>query len=152
MYKEVKKMLNHRSGTSFEDMCWIDLDSLRVVAKETNSITEKKIIYSSATENIIKNYNNLLTIHTHPDSFPPSISDLNSNYDHGYVIGIVACHDGKVYIYSANERINENYYKLVVEGYLKGGYNEDEAQIMALKEIQKNFDISFKEVTDYDCI
>ena len=152
MYKEVEKMLNHRSGTSFEDMCWIDLDSLRVVAKETNSITEKKIIYSSATENIIKNYNNLLTIHTHPDSFPPSISDLNSNYDHGYVIGIVACHDGKVYIYSANERINENYYKLVVEGYLKGGYNEDEAQIMALKEIQKNFDISFKEVTDYDCI
>lgn len=38
--------------------------------------------------------------------------------------------------------------KLVVEGYLKSGYNENEAQIMALKEIEKNFDINFKEVTD----
>lgn len=51
-------------------------------------------------------------------------------------------------MYSANERINVNYYKLVVEGYLKNGYNEDEAQIMALSEIQENFDINFKEVTD----
>ena len=58
------------------------------------------------------------------------------------------CHDGRVYIYATNERVNENYYKLVVEGYLKSGYNENEAQIMALYEIQKNFDIKFKEVTD----
>lgn len=47
---------------------------------------------------------------------------------------------------------NEEYYKLVVEGYLKSGYNEDEAQIMALSEIQRNFDINFKEVTDDDSI
>lgn len=90
----------------------------------------------------------MLTIHTHPDSFPPSIDDLNSNFDHGYVVGIVVCHDGRVFMYSANERVNENYYKLVVEGYIKNGYNENEAQIMALSEIQKNFDINFKEVTD----
>lgn len=51
-------------------------------------------------------------------------------------------------MYSANERVNENYNKLVVEGYIKNGYNENETQIMALSEIQKNFDINFKEVTD----
>ena len=73
---------------------------------------------------------------------------MNSNFDHGYVVGIVVCHDGRVFMYSANERVNENYYKLVVEGYIKNGYNENEAQIMALSEIQKNFDINFKEVTD----
>lgn len=55
-------------------------------------------------------------------------------------------------MYSANERVNEKYYKLVVEGYLKSGYNEDEAQIMALYEMQKNFSINFKEVTDDDSI
>lgn len=149
LYKIAKEMLRHRSGTKYEDMYWIDLDTLCIVAKEISTVVEKKIVYSTATEKEIKKYDNLLTIHTHPDSFPPSIDDLNSNFDHGYVAGIVVCHDGRLYIYSANERVNENYYKLVVEGYLKTGYNEDEAQILALSEIQKNFDINFKEVTDY---
>lgn len=148
LYKVAREMLLHRSGTKYEDMYWIDLDTLRVVAKEINAVVEKKIIYSEETKKKIAKYSNLLTIHTHPDSFPPSIDDLNSNFDHDYVVGIVVCHDGRVYMYSANERVNENYYKLVVEGYLKSGYNENEAQIMALKEIEKNFDINFKEVTD----
>lgn len=52
-------------------------------------------------------------------------------------------------MYSANEWINEKYYKLVVEGYLKQGYNENRSQILALSELQEHFDISFKEVTDY---
>lgn len=46
------------------------------------------------------------------------------------------------------KRINANYYKLTVEGYLKNGYNEDTAQIKALEELQKKFLIHFKEVTE----
>ena len=80
------------------------------------------------------------------------IDDINSNYDHNYEIGIVICHDGRVYMYSAEERINVNYYKLTVEDYLKNGYNEDTAQIEALKEMQKKFSIYFKEVTEDDCV
>ena len=55
-------------------------------------------------------------------------------------------------MYSAEERINVNYYKLTVEDYLKNGYNEDTAQIEALKELQKKFSIYFKEVTEDDCV
>ena len=145
-------MLIHRSGTEFEDMYWIDLDEIRVIAEETNSLVKKRIIYSNKIIKKIQSYKNIITIHSHPDSFPPSIADFNSNYDHNYVVGIVACHNGKLYMYSANERINEDYYKLVVEGFLKIGYNEEEAQIKALENLQINFDIKFKEVTDYDCI
>jgi hypothetical protein len=140
-------MLFHRTGTLLEDMYWIDLDSMRVVAKEVNSSIPKKIVYSDTTQKIINEYSNLLTVHTHPDSFPPSIDDLNSNFDHSYTVGIVICHDGRIYMYSANERINEDYYKLVVERFIKSGYNEDEAQVAALLKIQQNFDIDFKEVT-----
>ena len=32
VYKYAKKMLKHRSGTMFEDMYWIDLDTLEIVA------------------------------------------------------------------------------------------------------------------------
>ena len=49
-------------------------------------------------------------------------------------------------MYSANEEINKNYYELLVESYIKNGYNEDRAQVLALSEIQMNFDIDFKEV------
>ncbi|MCC8139486.1 MAG: hypothetical protein LIO67_04145 [Lachnospiraceae bacterium] len=111
---------------------------------------EKIIEYSSATRRAVELYGNLLTIHNHPDSFPPSIDDLLSNYIHGYAGGIIVCHDGKVYLYSANEMLQADYYKLVVEGYLKNGYNENESQLMALYELQKNFDIDFREVTDHD--
>ena len=58
----------------------------------------------------------------------------------------VLCHNGKIYMYSANEEINKNYYELLVESYIKNGYNEDRAQVLALSEIQMNFDIDFKEV------
>lgn len=148
LYKTAKKMLLHRSGTEYEDMYWIDLIKVKVVCKITDSKYKKKIIYTSAIKKIVKNSENLLTIHTHPNSFPPSIDDINSNYDHNYEIGVVVCHDGRVYMYSAEERINANYYKLTVEDYLKNGYNEDTAQIEALKKMQEKFSIHFKEVTE----
>lgn len=152
LYKTAKKMLLHRSGTEYEDMYWIDLINGKIVCKITDSKYKKKILYTTTIKKMIKKSENLLTIHTHPDSFPPSIDDINSNYDHNYEIGIVICHDGRVYKYSAEERINVNYYKLTVEGYLKNGYNEDTAQIEALKEMQKKFSIYFKEVTEDDCV
>lgn len=152
LYKIAKKMLLHRSGTEYEDMYWIDLINGKIVCKITDSKYKKKILYTTTIKKTIKKSENLLTIHTHPDSFPPSIDDINSNYDHNYEIGIVICHDGRVYMYSAEEKINVNYYKLIVEDYLKNGYNEDTAQIEALKELQKKFSIYFKEVTEDDCV
>lgn len=152
LYKIAKKMLLHRSGTEYEDMYWIDLINGKIVCKITDSKYKKKILYTTTIKKMIKKSENLLTIHTHPDSFPPSIDDINSYYDHNYEIGIVICHDGRVYMYSAEERINVNYYKLTVEDYLKNGYNEDTAQIEALKEMQKKFSIYFKEVTEDDCV
>ena len=152
LYKIAKKMLLHRSGTEYEDMYWIDLINGKIVCKITDSKYKKKILYTTTIKKMIKKSENLLTIHTHPDSFPPSIDDINSNYDHNYEIGIVICHDGRVYMYSAEERINVNYYKLTVEDYLKNGYNEDAAQIEALKELQKKSSIYFKEVTEDDCV
>ena len=147
LYKIAKKMLAHRSGTEYEDMYWINLTEVRIVCRVTDSKYKKRITYSSGIKKKIQNYKNLLTIHTHPDSFPPSIDDINSNYDHNYSVGIVICHDGRIYMYSAEERINVGYYKMTVEDYLKTGYNEDTAQIIALREIQEKFSVQFKEVT-----
>ena len=149
LYQLSKKMLEHRTGTKYEDMYWIDPKSVTVIAEETEKQSEGKIEYTENVISKIKKYDNLITLHSHPNSFPPSINDLNSNYYNHYDIGIVVCHDGKMFVYSSKQAINEEYYKLTIEEYLKNGYNEYEAQISTLNELQSKFEIYVKEVTSY---
>lgn len=146
LYKCAKIMLKHRSGTLFEDMYWIDIDSKDIIAKEINSKKEQEITYSKRTEKNIKKYSKLIAMHSHPNSFPPSIYDLNSIYKHKYVLGIVICHNSKVYVYRSEQMINKPYYNLVVESYIKLNCNEEEAQLKTLEELKKNFSINVKEV------
>lgn len=49
--------------------------------------------------------------------------------------------------HSCRKRNYWNYYNLTVVEYLKQGYNESEAQVFALKEIEEKFNIQIKEVT-----
>ena len=105
LYQLAKSMLEHRSGTLYEDMYWIDAETATVVAKEITGGVECKIVYSKSTLTKIRNKRGLITIHTHPSSSPPSISDLRSNYRYKYSLGIVCGHNGKVYIYTANEEV-----------------------------------------------
>ena len=155
VYQLAKKMLVHRTGTEYEDMYWIDMDTLTVVAKELNAEKVKEIVYSDKTRKIVDEYRNdpekrLLTIHTHPSSFPPSIPDFNANFENRYNIGLVICHDGKIFIYASDEELNENYYNLLVAKKLNQGYNDYEARIVTLQEMQEDFEITIKEVMEND--
>lgn len=150
LYRLAKKMLIHRSGTEYEDMYWIDPLELKVVAKETDGVLERKITYSNYTKQIIREHQGLITIHSHPHSMPPSIVDLNANHLRQYSLGIVVGHDGKVFVYRSGELISQGYYSLLVADYVIQGYNEYEAQVKALEKCSEGFDISVKEVTGYD--
>ena len=153
VYKLAKKMLKHRSGTEYEDMYWIDLDTLQVVAQEVNTDTVKSVVYSNRTMEIVQKYKKnsekrLLTLHTHPSSFPPSIPDFNANFQNEYNMGLVICHDGKIFLYAAEEELNEAYYDLLVAKKIKQGYNEFEGRCMVLEEMQDFFKMTFREVTN----
>lgn len=146
LYKIAKDMLYHRSGTLYEDMYWIDVETKKIIAKELNQKSQTSIKYSRKTQKEIRKRKGLLTIHSHPYSFPPSIEDFNSNYENEYGIGITCCHDGKIYMYNSNERVNPRYYKMKVEEFLKQGYNDFESQVKALELVMQHFDINYKEV------
>lgn len=150
IYQISKKILKHRSGTLFEDMYWIDPESLTIVCSIVDSKIESGIEYSSFVKRTIKKYKNLITVHSHPNSTPPSYNDLYCNYYHEYYLGVIACHDGKVYIYSTEEEISENYYKLSAGDYVKQGYSETEAFLLVLKDLSNEGRIIFKEVTADD--
>ena len=147
LYNCAKQMLYHRSGTLLEDMYWIDADEVCVVAQEVNQTISSKVVYSNSTKRKIKTKRNLITIHTHPSSYPPSIEDLNSNNLNKYSFGIVCCHDGKVFAYKSESYISPSYYKKEVEEFLKAGYNNFEAQMNALKKMRKHFKIEVSEVS-----
>lgn len=146
IYQLAKQMLFHRSGTLFEDMYWIDTETCTIVAKENSVNIKRGIKYSRKTRKAIKQYEGLLTIHSHPNSYPPSIDDFNSNYYNSYGIGIIICHDGKIFIYNSDEVVSDKYYELLVEKYDKEFHNIYKAQILALDKIKENYGINYREV------
>lgn len=146
LYECAKTALKHRSGTVFEDMYWIDSKTGKIVLSVTDSTDERAIVYTDKIRNAIKNNKNIITLHTHPSSMPPSISDLNSCCKNKYKIGFVACHDGKVFAYSSSTVVNEQIYNMYIQRYTKDGYDEFDAQLKALERLSKSFDIKVWEV------
>ena len=146
LYKLAKEMLAHRAGTLFEDMYWLDPDTAQIVASEVNGVVEEQVDYSKETMKVVDSSSGLITIHTHPNSFPPSAVDFNSNYNHEYLLGIICCHNGKIFVYNASEEIDTDLYTAYVQKFKLEGMEEFDAQWAALEAIRENVDISFKEV------
>ena len=139
-------MLQHRSGTKIEDMYWIDGDTGEIVASALNEQQESAVKYSNAIKKAIKGKTNLVTMHTHPSSMPPSGADFNSAVEHEYMISLVLCHDGKIIQYVANERIPIYIYERYVSEFKTEGLDEYNAQWEALVKLKKSYDIDFWEV------
>ena len=115
LFECAKKALKHRSGTVFEDMYWIDGVSGKIVHSVTNSTEKRGIPHTNDIDRKTKGKNNILTLHTHPGSMPPSAEDFNSCFEYGYDAGYVVCHDGKVFKYSSAQPINVRIYNIYIE-------------------------------------
>lgn len=150
LYQCAKKMLYHRSGSSFEDMCWFDLITKKEFAKITYDDEEYSITYDNATLNKIKKHDLILTMHTHPNSFPPSIADFHCNFKYNYTQGIIICHNGQIYKYQANVEVKDtNILGLYDRTYRKSIHcfnDEKRAQLDALLALETLNYINFEEV------
>ena len=146
LYAKAKEMLKHRSGTMYEDMYWIDLKTGDIVASALNEKSQSSVTYSESIKKAISEKTNLIAMHTHPHSFPPSAADFNSAYLHGYEKSIVLCHDGKVFQYISYETISEDLYNMYIKKYINQGMPEFQAQLEALNKIKENYSIDFWEV------
>lgn len=146
LYALAKTMLYHRSGTKIEDMYWVDVSSLKIVYKIINSTVEEKILYTWRIKRIIRRNKNLVTIHSHPSSFPPSIEDFNSACVNNYKFGIVCGHNGNLFVYSSEERVPPETYYYLAGKYFKKYRDEYFAQRLALMELSKSYKIYFREV------
>lgn len=146
LYRKAKEMLFHRSGTVLEDMYWIDFNTGNVVLCAKEEKEPGKIVYSEKMKRIIEKKYDLITLHTHPNSMPPSIADFNSAYRHRYIMNLVICHNGKIFSYNASEKISEKLYALYIKENILGGFSEYEAQLNTLNKLKLSYNITFWEV------
>lgn len=146
LYAKAKEMLKHRSGTMYEDMYWIDVKTGDIIASALNEKLKSSVTYSESIKKAISEKTNIIAMHTHPHSFPPSAADFNSAYLHGYKKAVVLCHDGKVFQYYSGEEISIKLCEIYIQDFIDEGYTEYEAQIKTLEKLKENYDIDFWEV------
>ena len=147
IYQKAKEMLYHRSGTEFEDMYWIDIDNCEIICDKLDETNIREIRHTKAIDKKLKEHDAILAIHTHPHSMPPSAEDFNSFVRAGYKEGIVLCHDGSIYRYSAKKLVSEQLLMMYINRYYLQVEDERQAELMALNKLLSTGDIFYEEVT-----
>lgn len=106
---EAISIMNHRDGTSFEDLAYIDN---RTGARKfiiNDSDTPYGVAHSQECDKFLKNYDGgLIALHNHPGGSRPSYSDIRLAIGYDYKTekivyksiekSVIAGHNGKVYI------------------------------------------------------
>lgn len=121
-YKEAIDMLEHRSGTEFEDLAFIDSATGKVL-RRTDYNEPHKVLPSKRMMAMVRNSapHTIISVHNHNGSNFPSMTDLHSAYTKQYKYGLIACHNGTVIKY----KVTGEYNPLIVQTLL------DSAQIIA---------------------
>lgn len=130
-------MLNHRSGTKYEDLAYIDSrDGTR--KRRDDYDVERQVLPSEKMKSMVRNAPDytIIAIHNHPESSLPSISDIISAHSAKYKYGLIACHNGGIIKYKTDKQINPTAYYSAFAKYEKSGYTKD-ALKMFIKEVKR---------------
>ncbi len=108
IFQQAKAILNHRSGSDFEDLSFIDSITGKFLTRTDYSV-ERQCIPSKQMMDMVKKAkpNTIIAIHNHPNSSVPSLDDINSAWKKKYKYGIIACHNGSIYKYQILGEYNE---------------------------------------------
>lgn len=120
-----RDILNHRDGTLYEDLVFIDTISNKVLVSKFYE--EDRL--SQPTKSMVKLIkavprNTIIAIHNHPESSPPSPADLNNCYTKGYKYGLVVCHNGDVWKYKTNKMLDEALYNAIYRKHESTGFSD----------------------------
>lgn len=122
-----KEMLEHRSGTRYEDLAFIDSDTGKGLINK-NYDNERMANPSKAMMKMLNESadGTVIAMHNHPGSSIPSIPDLKACIQRKYMKGIIVCHDGKIYVYSVNaKKYNDPMAISALDRLEKSGYTEN---------------------------
>lgn len=154
IYKYAKAGLTHRDGTDREDLYIISKSTGKVLGKNITSTEAFGVRINDSIRSAVKNnQGDLIGLHTHPDSTPPTGSDFETAFKRGYYLGTVACSDGSVYIYGCADQFTsariiddtiEKFKKLIDDSGKKVYSNDREAHLAAIKSLGKDYGIWYE--------
>ena len=102
-----KKMLNHRNGTDFEDLMFIDSKTGKALVRDDYDVPHR-VLPSKNMRSMVQNSEeySIISIHNHPDSMLPSYKDLHSAATHKYKYGLIVGHNRVIYKYTIIGELN----------------------------------------------
>ncbi|MDO4170294.1 MAG: minor capsid protein [Lachnospiraceae bacterium] len=126
LWENALDMLEHRSGTKYEDLAFIDSKTGKSAINK-NYDKESTASPSKKMRSMLKKADpyTIIAIHNHPGSSAPSYSDIMACRDRKYKYGLIVCHDGKIYKYFVDEeRLNIPMAVSALDRVMKKGYTE----------------------------
>lgn len=141
--------LNNRDGVRTEELYAIDMNTGDEIARITDQHIEQGVKrttrFDKSIENAVKNNADIMIIHNHPASSPPSIGDLNVLLSTPGARGVVVGHDGSVYQYTApKEKIPQFEFDIAILKYK--GYTYVTAFEKALQDLAGKYGFSFSKL------
>lgn len=105
LWEKALEMLEHRSGTKYEDLAFIDSKTGKSAINK-NYDEENTVSPSKNMKKMLRDAGpySIVAIHNHPGSSAPSLPDIMACKDRKYKYGLVACHDGTIYKYSVDKK------------------------------------------------
>lgn len=108
IYRGVKDMLKHRSGTEFEDLMFINAETGDNLTRKDYNVIRTVAPNKKMKKMVNDSPRKVIGIHNHPNSSPPSVADLVVAYHRKYKYGVVAGHDGSLFVYQVNKPVDRS--------------------------------------------
>ncbi len=101
-----RAMLTHHHGDKYEDLYFIDTETNKIRKRTDYKKETQKVEPSKSMMRMLKDNPNIIGIHNHPTSAPPSIGDIIVCAERKYKYGLVICHNGTIYQYKVFPNYN----------------------------------------------
>ena len=127
LWKNALDMLDHRSGTKYEDLAFVDSKTGDAKINK-NYDKENTASPSKSMKKMLRDAepHSIIAIHNHPGSSAPSYPDLVVCKNRKYKCGLVVCHDGTIYQYSVDDRkFNRPIASAALDLLQKDGYTKE---------------------------
>ena len=112
--EQCKQILESRTGTRRETLVLLDSQTGNLIATISDTTKDNAISYTHEAETAIRKAlsvgKRIISIHNHPEGYPPTADDCGSARYRGYSLGIVCGHNGAIYTYEPSiENLTESY-------------------------------------------
>lgn len=150
IYVRCRAAITHQSGGYYEDLSVIHMDGS--LLGQTSSATPNETLYTEKLKRDIASEPeySLISIHNHGTNLPPSGSDLGSAGYRKYAFGIVACHDGTVFLFDVrNARpFSVAGFDMTVDKYQKPPYTYNKVHAMeeTLAQFARDYGIDWRKL------